>query len=394
MTTLVSRRTEALITAPRDANDWDAFDAVARRAFGDARHDSRLLRPHVVARLATVDNEVVGGAMAFRAQQFFGRQPVPGCCIATVCVAPEWRGRGIAGRIIEALIGQMTRDGAVLSALWTPAVGVYRRWGWEIGGLARCYSLPIAALRSMPEGAGEIRRGAAAGLCAFQRRLAEDWDGPIERPEWWWDWKYPRDGRGPWLSHVIDGDDRLRGILGYREKRVKPWGYDLIVSDFWARDRSAARTLCRYLLDHGSQARRVTFQQNVLPGTPFMLWELPHHDLRDQGWYPWMLRVLDVPAALTHRGWPEIDARLDLEIMDGATGPRRFVFECSRGKASVAEGGSGLVKLSLGHLASWYAGALDRDALRRLASSAVPESIIALMDTLTRGPSPWLPDIF
>ncbi|CCH32522.1 GNAT family N-acetyltransferase [Actinosynnema sp. NPDC047251] len=380
---------EPIVTAPRHQRDWDQYSRLAAESFGGDHRDLTCHRSRGPAAVAVVDDEVIGGAVALRAHQFFGGSAVPTGCVADVCVRPEWRGRGVARRVIDTLMDRTRADGGVLSTLWTPATGVYRRWGWEVAGLGRRWSVPARGLRSLPAAPGDVVPGFTEPARELQRDLARAWDGPLRRPSWWWDWKYS-DSEHRCYTLVVGGEPQ--GLLGVRVRPVEPWGQDLVVSDFWARDTASGRALLRFLGGFGSMAHTVHFDTGTLANLPALVWELPQHELREQGWYPWMLRLLDIPAALESRGWPRtVTGRLDLAI----TGPaaQRLVLEVADGRAVTSPGGTGAVALSPGQLAAWYAGTLDPPALTR-SLGPLDDGIVELMGMLTRRTEVWLPDVF
>jgi len=54
--------------------------------------------------------------------------------IAGVATLEPYRNRGLASRLLEAVEGKMTQDGVEVGVLWSPAIGFYRRLGWELAG--------------------------------------------------------------------------------------------------------------------------------------------------------------------------------------------------------------------------------------------------------------------
>lgn len=112
---------------------------------------------------------MVGGAIARTTHQFFGTNAVPVGCVSDVCIRPDWRGRGIAKELVDALVDQLRLDDVPLSTLWTPAPGVYRRWGWEVAGLGRRWSIGTSALRSLSAGTAVLMPGFVEGTRQLQR---------------------------------------------------------------------------------------------------------------------------------------------------------------------------------------------------------------------------------
>ena len=62
----------------------------------------------------------------------------------------------------------------------------------------------------------------------------------------------------------------------------------------------------------------------------------------------WMLRIIDLPAALTQRGYPlGIEAELHLDVQDDllVANKGKFCLQVSQGKGKVSQGGNGGLKL-------------------------------------------------
>jgi predicted acetyltransferase len=112
--------------------------------------------------------------------------------------------------------------------------------------------------------------------------------------------------------------------------------------------------------------------------------------------YRWMLRLLDVPAALSGRGYPPVSGEMVLAVEDG-------LFPENRGPWLVEGDGSGSVTVSpargsrvqpvtIGTLSSVYSGYLspfDAVALGRLDEAQAP-----VLAQLYAGPAPWMHDFF
>ena len=99
----------------------------------------------------------MAGALAFACEQHIGGRLVPSGAVASVCVAPEYRGKGVGRSVMWSLVGAMGDEGLALSPLWPSSVAFYRSMGWELAGLGAQFTVPSAMLRGLPGGG---RRGA------------------------------------------------------------------------------------------------------------------------------------------------------------------------------------------------------------------------------------------
>ncbi|MET9915017.1 GNAT family N-acetyltransferase [Streptomyces sp. NPDC006476] len=385
--------TAPLIRAPQDAADWRSYEDLASRCFNEPEIDTRPIRDHCVARVADTSIGIVAGAMALRCDAYFGGAAIPAAGVACVAVAPEARRRGTAARLITEIVDELRNEGRAIALLWTPAAGVYRRWGWEVAGLGRRWILPLAAFADMPR-PRQIERGIGPRGVEFQDRQAEAWNGALKRPSWWWSWKYPKNDPGRFLYHLLGADGHVVGLVGYEHRRNGAWGYDLLVTDMWAADPQAAREVYGFLAGHGSQAHRVIFDQAAVPSPPPFLWELPHHHASEDAWYPWMIRLLDVPAALAQRSWPTpLAGTLEFTVEHAEAPPTVITVQVDGGKAQTEPGGAGTICIPETALAAWYCGALSLTQLRQTLPGVAP-STLELMIALTSGAGPWLPDVF
>ncbi|MET0237255.1 MAG: GNAT family N-acetyltransferase [Kibdelosporangium sp.] len=379
-----------VITAPRDENDWVGYERVAARSFGKSTRNTAMFREHGLTRLVLDGGQVIAGATALLAHQYFGGRAVPAGCVSLVCVSPEHRGNGLAARLIADLVAQMRSYGCLVASLWTPSTGVYRRWGWEVTGVGRRWVLPTRALRTRPDAGYRVVPGLVPEVRTLHERVAIRWDGPVRRPGWWWRWKYPSDSDHA-VYRLVGSDDQVRGFVTYQPRLTEPWGHHIEVSECWAADSEALLGLYDFLGGHATLSDQVTFTQAALPAMPSFLWRLDQHEATEQGWYPWMMRMLDPEAALRARGWPDgVSGELELEIGAG----KRISVKADGARTTVSAGGTGQIRIPEGEFVAWYAGALDAGRLRELAWPGARTADIELMTALVSGRGPWLPDTF
>ncbi|MFE3413415.1 GNAT family N-acetyltransferase [Streptomyces mirabilis] len=385
------------ITAPRDDDDLAQYARLAHQAFAIDFDDLDVLRVHGTVRLAVSGSRVVGGVTALPVGQFFGGTELPACCLSTVCVAADQRGQGVARRMVEHAVAEQRESGAVVSSLWTPSIGLYRRWGWEVAGTTSAHSFPMdffvrGVLRDF--GVTELTDPAEHPL---QRRLAADgWNGPVDRPTWWWKWKYPQDDPDSQLFALTGTDGTTRAVVGYTRKSQAPWGHALEITDYWAADPVAVDLANAFIGVHRSQAVTVRFRHGVLPDPPALLWGSDQYAGSHQHWHPWMLRLLDPRGALARRSWPgHATGRLDLRLVHPDGSEEDLLVTVEAGAADAVAGGTGRLTLPVTLLASWYSGALSTDRLLRwTAGDSVTREDRRLLVAMSAGARAWLPDLF
>ena len=342
--------------------------------------------------VAESDGEPVGFVRVWRHRQFFGGNAVPMGAVASLSVLPHARGRGVASGLLTAAVEGMHAEGIAVSALYASAPGLYRSRGWEQVGRRQRVVLPVAALPRCREGrARPATKVDLPGVLAAYRRVASTVDGMVDRSSPWYDTTELLDAD---IADVVTGRS---GVTGYL-LADRPDGNQLAVHDLVAGDGTAARVLLDLIASWSGVLKTVSLQ--VLdPMVHDLLLALPYrHRVRTN---PWMLRVIDLPAAVAARGWPNAALSrcyaVDLEVddKDAPWQHGRFQLVCDDGTVRCEPGGSGAVRLTARGLAAWYAGAVTSSTLRRGEQLDGDPDAAARLDTLTGAPRQlWMADSF
>ncbi|MGW4380971.1 GNAT family N-acetyltransferase [Kitasatospora sp. NPDC004531] len=381
------------ITAPRDEDDLAQYTALSDTVFAAALRPSVLAAPAQV-RVAVEAGRVVGGLIVLPMSQYYGGTPLPAAGLSTVCVAADRRGRGVAGALITETLREQAAAGAVVSPLWTPALGFYRRWGWDVAGDAWTLDRPIEAFAptAAPYRVADVT-GGSPGTDLYER-IAVRWNGPVERDGAWWRRRYPSDSPG--TLHRIDAPDGTpRALVGWRRTRLPDgWGHRLDITDYWADDPQAAALADAFIGAQRSQARSVRFLPGTLPALPEHLWRTAQFNSEGRLHHPWMARLLDPARALAATHWPAAArGRLALSLTrpDGAAQALRITVEDGRATAEPGHLDEGPA-LPVGLFTSWFTGAIGTDDLRhRTGADHHALDLLAAMGGQRR---PWLPDLF
>ncbi|MGW5054889.1 GNAT family N-acetyltransferase [Actinokineospora sp. NPDC004072] len=357
---------------PFEPGDIDAVMRMRRLAFGS----SGPVGEGWSALVAEDGAGIVGVARVWGYGQFFGGRVVPCGGVASVVVLPHVGGRGVAGELLRGLLGMMRVAGQPIAALFPSAPGVYRRYGWEHVGALESVRVPMGAVGRL-RATLPVRPAVEADLPAMRAaylRAAACVDGMLDRAE-------PAfalaDLLKPDFVHVVDGDGDLRGYLA-AERR----GEGLYVRDLVADDADTARSLLAGIAAWSSVVGEITLR--LLDPAVELLIPRTAAPVEVE---PWMLRVVDLPAAIAARGWPAVaHARpftVDLEVDDPDapwnSGRHRLVWD---GAAVRHEhGGTGAVRLGARGLSAWYAGAASTATLRRagLLAGGPAEGLDALV---------------
>lgn len=302
--------------APVTENDLDDLLDLRERAFGPAPQ-SREVRV-AIARRAMREGRILGGyergrliasGRFFDMTQWWHGRAVPMAGVAGVYVAPERRGRGVGRRLMTALLELIAGRGYALSALYPATTPPYHSVGYEHAGAQHVVTLPADALRLLaPADPVPLRRVTAADAAAVARtasalNAASRACGVI-------DWAAED------ISEAYHGD----GLFGYlADDGYLQYGWSGDNSEFHVHQLIAGseRTLRTLSALVGSGSSVVSVVRACLAPQDPLLWLLRDRRPDDVRRVPWMLRVLDLPAAIGERGFPAgVEASAVLEVDD------------------------------------------------------------------------------
>jgi predicted acetyltransferase len=411
---------------------------LGHRAFGPFGADERERRlasaqASVAAgrQLAAFDGSaMVASARYFDMRQWWNGRSLPMAGVAGVKVAPEERGRGVGRALMTGLLEQIAADGYALSVLYPATSAVYRSVGWELAGGQYDVTVPARSLRSLqpPDplaqaaeapgaagaaGAGPGAAGAGLGVAggagggavngatATVRRA-----GPADAAE-----IIARSGElhaaardcGPvtfdaaTLAGLLDDPSMycylaLDGFLAYRWNRTSD---QMLAYCVHAGSAATARALWSILASHGTMVTGVRAFVNPVDSVN---WLVREPDVTLSRREMWMLRLVDPPAAIAGRGFPEgVGLAVGLSLRDaqlsGNSGP--WMLEISGGKGSLTRvetipgsaRSAGPLRLGARGLAAMYAGT-PLASLRQagLAAGGEPGADAALNEAFAGAP--------
>ncbi len=331
---------------------------------------------------------------------FLGGRAVRNLGIAGVAVTPEARGGGLARAMVAAALREARAEGFAVSTLYASTLSLYRKVGFEPAGHAFRYAIPLQLDRPLP---GPRTLAAAAlpseitpELVACHRRFAALHDGALDRGHYIWrrvlEWRDRRyDGFG------------LRSASGELEAYVflalaptaQAFISELVVRDLaWTTPRGA-RELLAFLHDYAPVAR--TLHLHGGPCHPLCTL-LPQQAFSVERHEYWLLRILDVPAALESRGYrPGLSLRFSLEVADDVL-PEvagAYTVALAGGAARVTRGASApVVRLDVRTLASLYTGFSTAESAASLGLCEGPPEALSALSAAFAGPPPSMSDHF
>jgi predicted acetyltransferase len=332
------------------AEDLDRLVAIHAAAYPDARrHDDRV-RNFTANAMGTLDDlwvamsgdALVGHAFLFSLEVWFGGRPVPVGGIASVGVAVEARGRGVASAMLDHLHGVALARGDALTLLYPFRQAFYARLGYGAASPAHRLRFSPHAIPGCATGAAELAVRAASGhdrdaLAGLWEAAGRAGTGRIVRTERLWTARLATEDLS-WL--VADGPDGTEGYAAWSLTQPEAEGETtLVVREMATRSDRAARSLWAAAAAMRHQVQHVEVETAAFDP---IAWALVDADRARAGPSPIgsvvagpMLRATDLPRALSARGWPR-DGALAFEV-DGA----RWNLSARAGTATLAPGPTG-----------------------------------------------------
>jgi predicted acetyltransferase len=260
------------------------------------------------------DGRLVGMLNVLAFEQWFGGRAVPMGGVASVVVAPEERGLGIAPRLLTRALELMAERGEAISTLGPATSWVYRKAGWEHGGLYAVATVRTADLVAFPAGSERERRAVDAdrdAIIAAYHRVAPTRPGFLARPAWLWDERLnPAPHR---YVYVVEREGQVDGYVSYSQATATR-GYTVWVDDLVAIHGETERALWRHLGAHVAQADRITVAGVPLDSLAMLL---PEQTIRPLGQQVWMTRIVDAPGAIARRAYPSgVRADVSFRLID------------------------------------------------------------------------------
>lgn len=204
------------------------------------------------------------------------------------------------------------------------------------------------------------------------------WQKVLEPPE-----------KGTLYAYLIGSPAQPEGYIIFTQEKEQ-----IEIADWALLTAAAAKRVWTFLSDHRSLIKEVTWWGS--PVNPFVLL-LPEQSPTLVKQTNWMLRIIDLPAALSKRGYPsELELELHLDVRDDhiPANNGKFCLRVSQEKGKVDRGGNGDFQLNIRHFASLYTGFLSPIQLKQLNYLQAPPAALAAASLIFSGDRPWMPDFF
>ena len=377
----------------------DALGDVLSHAFGFPREDAKPWFERAgLENVRTLERagRVCGGLIEIPMAQYFGGRSVPMMGIAGVAIVPEERGRGVATRLMVAMLREARSRGFALSTLYPATVTLYRRAGYERAGARFAISFDPRAceIERSPEMTIRDVSGTPEDVVALYDATARRSPGYLDRGPYVWSRVSSPRGLVT-RTFTISHDGTLEGyvVLSHAQAGAAS---TVTVTDLAATTARAARALLRLLVEYRSIATLVKWYggtsdllTNLLPERHCSI-ELTDH---------WMTRIVDVGRALSLRGWPRgAGGAIALEVEDASlpenSGTYGLQVEDGLARVTAGEANGPRVKITERGLAALYTGYVQAHVLASAGWLEADEDACALLDAWFGGPLPTMRDFF
>ncbi|MFE7168659.1 GNAT family N-acetyltransferase [Streptomyces sp. NPDC057616] len=346
----------------------------------------------------TAEGRPVGTAGAYSFELTLpGETLVPVAGVTAVGVLPSHRRQGVLSAMMRHQLTELRARGEAMSVLLASEALIYRRFGYGPATYTQRVTVPrhrgaFAGLRggeadAAPAGTVEVLRRAECGdlLEEIYDRYRRTQPGALSRPPRWWASGAGQPPIAPASRYAAVHRDPTGVPDGYASYLIGE-GQTLTVDETITANDTSFTALARFVLNH-DLVDKVVFK-HVPPGHP-LRWQLT--DFRagevagDTDWL-WV-RLLDIPRALTARGW-FTDGELVLDVTDPFLDEHdRYLLTIQNGKADCTPTDRAPdLTLDVSDLGSIYLGGTTPSTLVRAGHIRPHHPNAAhLADTLFRG---------
>ncbi|MGW6196792.1 GNAT family N-acetyltransferase [Kribbella sp. NPDC055110] len=295
-------------------------------------------------------DELVAAARIWPHEQWWGGRRVPMGGVAGVVVAPEYRGRGVGSLLMRAVLKLCADKGYPLTALYPATTVLYRHLGYEFAGSRHLYTFEAADLRTLGGSGTAVRKAGPADADLFLELASKTHEARRSNGPLIW----PRAEVVSWLE-----DEANFAYVAEDGFVVYKWNdRNLAVEELVAGSEETARALWATVGSGASIAK--TVEACCPPFDPIHL--MVEHEARGQSWQNrWMLRLVDAPAALAGRGFPdgvvlEADLRIDDPELPVNTGDWHLSISNGSATLTPTQPSNDALRLGPRGLAALYAG--------------------------------------
>ncbi len=273
----------------------------------------------------TADGQIVGTSGAYSFDLSLPGARSAGCAgITVVSVRSDHRRRGVLTRMMDRLLDDAAARGEPFAALWASESPIYGRYGF--GPAVPTVDLSLDRRHADLRRSGPVQdvrfvdlQEARGAFPAIFDRFHVTRGGLMSRSPAWWSrllthTPAPADGTGPLRLALLPD----RGFVVYH--LASEWTHGaptgaIHVHDLVALDPDATAAMWRFAID--TDLAETTVAVRRAPDDPLLALLLDPARARVTAGWPLYLRLVDVPAALSARGYLN-EGTICIEVADGS----------------------------------------------------------------------------
>lgn len=346
-------------------------------------------------RIIRQGGKVAGGLAILSIGQWYNSGLVPTAAIASVGIAPEYRGSGTAAALLSNTLKELYANAVPLSILYAATQRLYRKVGYEQGGSFCRWEIAANNIqiidRTLP--IQPINPANHEVLQKLYQQNAQVSNGHLERNQCFWQLLLEPPKEQETYAYLIGSEVQPEGYVVFFQHHESN-AFKIVIRDWVVLTEAAGRRLWTFLADHRSQIEKIQWRSSIVDTLSLLL---PEQTAEISVSERWMLRVVDVVKALEKRGYPtQVEAILNLEVRDDliAENNGQFVLTVSQGRGEVTKGGTGDLQCDIRGLAPLYTGLFTARQLQQIGQIKATHEALAIATQLFSGSQPWMSDKF
>jgi predicted acetyltransferase len=352
-------------------------------------------------RVLEAGGEIVSLLRLDRQAQWWLGRALPSAQVLQLATPPQHRGAGHGARLLAGLLSELHADAVPLVTLTPSTFPFYRGAGFEVAGNWTMYEVRAEHLprRSAPYRGRPVSLDDPAELAEVYRRVAPTRNGAFDRSERFWRQLARRVKDKTTAAFVLDGPEGPAGwAVATLEFRPDPAPFQtrVEVAD-WGCLPGADAALFALFAGYASMNGMVAWTG---PDPDPALYALEDRFARLTDRWHWMLRLVDLPAALQARPWPSgVTGQLAFRVSDRLcpwnAGTWRLVLAGGQARVEQAPPSTRAATVDVRGLASLFTGFAGPDDMVRagLLDGAGPDDL-ELLRAAFASPPPWTAEFY
>ncbi|MBD2294692.1 GNAT family N-acetyltransferase [Anabaena sphaerica FACHB-251] len=338
---------------------------------------------------------IAGGLATLNMGQWWGGKRVPMTGIASVGIAPEYRGDGAALALMQHTIQELYAQEVPISVLYPATQTLYRKVGFEQGGSYCIWEILTDSIQvwEQPLPVQPVMLTDHQIFHDLYQQQAQLIPGYLDRNSALWQLLTQSNDQQKVYAYFIGSQQQPQGYIIFNQERTED-GAILKVIDWVVLTDAAAQTFWSFLFKHRSQIKKVQWKSSVIDSLKLLL---PEPIAKISLQKLWMLRVINLFKALEMRGYPAgIQAELHLDIKDDLLPANngKFILSVVNGCGKVTKGGKGELQLDIRGLAPLYTGLFSPHQLQQLGKLDATESALSAATQIFTSVSPGMANFF